>query len=46
MRRLLCPLLAVAALVCDSPSAHALDVPFLSGRVNDTAGMLSHQTVA
>lgn len=43
MRRILLLMLAVAAF---SPPVRALDVPSLSGRVNDTARMLSPQTLA
>lgn len=47
MRRLLFFLLGTLALVAAlPPDVRALDVPFLSGRVNDTAGMLAPQTVA
>ncbi|MSS73245.1 MAG: TPM domain-containing protein [Candidatus Latescibacteria bacterium] len=47
MKRLFLSLLIVAAFVCAHASrGQALEVPFLAGRVNDTARMLSPQTVA
>ena len=43
--RLLLLFLVPGALLCPSPGA-ALEVPPLTGRINDTAAMLSPQTVA
>ncbi len=43
---LACQILVAVVLLCHAPlSGQSINVPFLAGRVNDTAGMLSPQTI-